>query len=259
MIGLRNYWANSRMWNDRNCSSTIDYPSDYADSLDGSDPATLITQQVEALCSFFPDLSNTNPDETWIVREGIVWYQELAVPDWVESPLVYPDWRQLYGNYWEALKQTFRLMAYRGLLSYGQIVWDSEYVQMMEETVRAEHVFINFQEGPFLLVPSQSGVKNRGQAAIWFDANLDAHEFGLNTFAEACRLISFPKRIRPGKNLSIECGGDRYNVMPHYSETHFNDVPIFTYAKESRRSLITTKNACWGNALCGTSSGFVPP
>jgi hypothetical protein len=172
---------------------------------------------VTLLRELFPELQESTCSEKLARKE---------VPVGAEAWFAFPRWQCLAPTYEEAVERVFALLGTRRRFSnrlQGRL--GPQFLREMERSEYAWNLIVAQQpDSDILVVPVQAGLRHRGRSARRARAMMDAHEFGLGTFAAGVLLLLSPERMGGANTLMMDCCGDQYSLL---GDGHFNRVPLY--------------------------------
>lgn len=231
----------SKCYIDEEVWSDFTYPVGY-----GVKP---ITEQIDILHKFFPQLS-LQFTRKFIERM----LPKITLPSGAEGWFAIPRADRIASSYNEAVEKIFMVLGpiYK-LINYREGRLGPQHLRQHERTVRMLDKLSEKQPGDIVLIPTQFGLRHRGRSVRRVRHIFAANEFGLDSFATSCMLITHPERLASTMNLWVDCPGDEYSEL---TDGKFSYVPCFGLKDEQ-----VGFNTWWiGEARShrGSLSGFLP-
>lgn len=225
----------SDKYKDEEALSNREYPPDYR--------VRPVEGQVTALRKLFPSLGGC------LERLG-----RRPLPEGAEAWFAISRWQALAATYNEAVDMVLaelsrrRKFANRMLGKLGR-----EHLRPVERTMRALTIAAGQQSGnDILVVASQMGRLHRGCSARRARVVMMGNEFGLDSFAFGCILLTHPERLSCLDALMVDCAGDEYSLR---GDGVFDRVPLFEYDLGGLQFSVFYNDRSRG--LWGSPSGFL--
>ncbi len=220
-------------------ASNYSYPEGYA--------VKPICEQLVVLAKHFPNL-NSSP--------VLACSKELpALSTDAEGWFVVPRFEKVAGNYNEAVEKVLGMIGSTRIFhNYRKGQSGPKYLRQSDRTTTALQMLGAKQQGDYLLIPAQFGLRHRGRSTRRVREIIgNSNEFGLGIFVTGCMLLSHPERLVKWEQLHIDCPGDEYSPG---ADGEFSVAPIF-YFHDGRVKFDTYWVGDPG-AHCGSASGFLP-
>lgn len=183
---------------DEEVKSSYGYPSGY--KLKG------LTEQTNILRQLFPGIGYSNLDLHERAATG-----KLVLPANAEGWFAIPRWEKFAPTYGEAVQAVLaKLGSTRKFYNYRNDQLGSDRLRQNERTVKMFQTLGDQQKGDIVIVPAQFGLLHRGRSVRRAREVFKTNEFGLDSFAIACLLLTHPERLVQWKQLHIDCVGDDY-------------------------------------------------
>lgn len=233
----------SNQFADEEVGSSYTYPSEYTGLKD-------VRKQVEALLAI-PAFAGL--DAAWALEHGQAWYDALALPDWIEGPLVYV-WHGSLGGYHAALEAVLSAIATsRNFSNYREGQLTPDRLRQNARTAETEKALKTVQPGDLIVVPSQAGLRHRGRSVRRAREVFASNEFGLGAEAEGCRALTHPERFVRWDQLHVDCAGDEFRPG---AGGGFSYAPCFRFHDGKVEFDARRFDAARGHY--GSASGFLP-
>ena len=193
--------------------SNYGYPSDYRHKE--------LTEQTNILRRHFPGVGFTDPD----LHEQIV-RGKVALPEGAEGWYAVPRWQEFAPTYEEALALALKKLGEtRKFCNYRTGQLGPDRLRQSERTAHAMDIIGGDQKGDILIVAGQFGLRHRGKSVRRArEVFKKRNEFGLDSFAIACMLLTHPERLVQWVQLHVDCAGDEYKPV---ANEQFSYAPIF--------------------------------
>lgn len=184
-----------------------------------------IESQIARLREFFPQLEK--------VDISIALNQVL--PPGAEGWFAIPRWKKIARTYNEALEEMLKILDLnRGKKFFN---WREGYIgpTYLRERERAQAGFQKLadqQAGKdIIIVPAQFGLRHTQYSPCkTFNLLNEDAEFGLNSFAISCMILTHPERLKHVNDLWIHCIGDE--CRDDESSKAFSKTPSFRFTND---------------------------
>lgn len=135
-------------------------------------------------------------------------------PNEVGGWFAFPRWEAIAENYNLAVEHVFSLLdhSWKGRFSnQRKYELTLEKFQQTDRTVQFIRHLEESQEGDILVAYTQFGILHRGRSVRRATACLATDEFGLGAFANACMILTHPRRFMRWEQLQLDCLGDEFD------------------------------------------------
>lgn len=231
--------SGSPFFADEEVASEYGYPEGYA--------VKPVCEQLVELSKHFPELDTSS------VLACSKETREL--PAGAEGWFAVPKWEKVGKTYNDALKTVLtKIAGSRKFYNYRKGNLGPKYLRLSERTSTALEMLGKNQEGDYLLIPAQFGMRHRGRSVRRVRELIgNSSEFGLGSFAVVCMTLAHPEQFIRWEQLHVDCAGDEY--APD-ADGVFSCAPLFFWSDgEVRFSAYWVDSPSSGP---GSASGFLP-
>jgi hypothetical protein len=180
---------------------------------------------------------------------------QQPLPKHAEGYYAIPRWKLIAPTYGEALAKLFAAIRTQRWL-YDHPSPHSEYFQKDQRTASFMKTIETQQSGQdVLIVAAQFGMRHRGRSARRARHIFLSNEFGLDTFAVGCMILTHPHRFQDNNDLSVKCLGDNAGQSPE--DGKLTGMPTYSYERSSHMINFGFYASFIPSASTGGASAFV--
>ncbi len=216
-----------------------------------------LTEQADRLRDSFSDhLGFINPDYQARIEKGEILLPPLAegwfcIPNWIMCP-------RIFGKTYSSAVRKVLEMLNRAHGDNFQNLFEGEIDEMY--LCRSERTGLFFQDlshaqgnPDILIVPAQFGMHHRAKSIQDARMGFLSNEFGLDTLAIGCMLLTHPNRLAQHSDLCVNCAGDEF--FPG-ENIRFARAPSFEFRYVKLELTAVALNSAYPRR--GSASAFLP-
>ncbi len=170
--------------------------------------------QIKKLRQVFPRLGGTNQKLYLLAKDGGLDYLPRGAEGWFAIPNIWkPGSLPLIGTTYQDF--TWKVIRTLDVISEGSDKNSTPCDPLRQEvsTMRFLEELSKKQGNPeILILPCQFGMRHLGYSVndVRAETRKNSHECGLGVFASMCMLMTHPKRLKSGRDISFNCPGDTW-------------------------------------------------